>query len=91
MRDLRRYGVTLLTFGQYLQLIRHHLMVNRYVNPQKFIEMKQEALAMGFTYASCRPFRALVLPSGFAGQGHRSQIKNWGRGKKKGGTTDADP
>ncbi|KYP96309.1 lipoyl synthase [Sodalis-like endosymbiont of Proechinophthirus fluctus] len=56
MRDLRRHGVTMLTLGQYLQPSRHHLPVKRYVSPQEFNEMKQEALAMGFTYAACGPF-----------------------------------
>lgn len=56
MRDLRRHGVTMLTLGQYLQPSRHHLPVKRYVSPQEFHEMKQEALSMGFTHAACGPF-----------------------------------
>ncbi|MGP4123177.1 MAG: lipoyl synthase [Sodalis sp. (in: enterobacteria)] len=56
MRDLRHHGVTMLTLGQYLQPSRHHLPVKRYVSPQEFDNMKQEALAMGFTHAACGPF-----------------------------------
>lgn len=56
MHDLRRYGVTMFTLGQYLQPSRHHFPVKRYVNPQEFNEMKQEALAMGFNHAVCGPF-----------------------------------
>lgn len=56
VRDLRRHGVTMLTLGQYLQPSRHHLPVKRYVSPQEFAEIKQEALAMGFTHAACGPF-----------------------------------
>ncbi|CUX96769.1 Lipoyl synthase [Candidatus Doolittlea endobia] len=56
MRDLRRHGVTMLTLGQYLQPSCHHLPVKRYVSPQEFDEMKQEALAMRFTHATCGPF-----------------------------------
>jgi lipoic acid synthetase len=56
MRDLRRHGVTMLTLGQYLQPSRHHLPVQRYVSPEEFDEMKEEALAMGFTHAACGPF-----------------------------------
>ncbi|WMQ73889.1 MAG: Lipoyl synthase [Sodalis sp.] len=56
MRDLRRHGVTMLTLGQYLQPSRHHLPVKRYVSPQEFDEMKQEALALGFTHVACGPF-----------------------------------
>lgn len=56
MRDLRLHGVTMLTLGQYLQPSRHHLPVKRYVSPQEFDKMKQEALSMGFTEAACGPF-----------------------------------
>lgn len=56
MHDLRHHGVTMLTLGQYLQPSRHHLPVKRYVSPQEFDEMKQKALAMGFTHAACGPF-----------------------------------
>ena len=56
MRDLRRHGVTMLTLGQYLQPSRHHLPVKRYVSPAEFDEMKEEAMAMGFTHAACGPF-----------------------------------
>ena len=56
MRDLRRHGVTMLTLGQYLQPSRHHLPVQRYVSPAEFDEMKEEAMAMGFTHAACGPF-----------------------------------
>lgn len=55
MRDLRRHGVTMLTLGQYLQPSRHHLSIKRYVSPKEFEEMKNEAIAMGFTHAACGP------------------------------------
>lgn len=56
MRDLRRHGVTMLTLGQYLQPGRHHLPVQRYVTPERFSQMRTEALSMGFTHAVCGPF-----------------------------------
>ncbi|MFP3029247.1 MAG: lipoyl synthase [Arsenophonus sp.] len=55
MRDLRRHGVTMLTLGQYLQPSRYHLSIKRYVSPKEFEEMRNEAIAMGFTHASCSP------------------------------------
>lgn len=55
MHDLRKHGVTMLTLGQYLQPTKHHLSVKRYVTPQEFKEIENEAKAMGFTYASCGP------------------------------------
>ncbi|MFM2482230.1 lipoyl synthase [Celerinatantimonas sp. YJH-8] len=55
MRDLRAHGVTMLTLGQYLQPSRHHLPVKRYVTPQEFEQLKEQALEMGFTHAACGP------------------------------------
>jgi lipoic acid synthetase len=55
MKDLRAHGVTMLTLGQYLQPSRHHLPVKRYVTPGEFEQLKQQALAMGFTHAACGP------------------------------------
>ncbi|MFB6422061.1 MAG: lipoyl synthase [Candidatus Malihini olakiniferum] len=56
MRDLRSHCVTMLTLGQYLQPSRYHLPVRRYVSPEEFDEMKEKAIAMGFTHAACGPF-----------------------------------
>ena len=56
LKDLRSNGVTMLTLGQYLQPSKYHLPVERYVSPQEFEELKQTALAMGFTHAACGPF-----------------------------------
>ncbi|OTQ73220.1 MULTISPECIES: lipoyl synthase [unclassified Gilliamella] len=56
LKDLRSHGVTMLTLGQYLQPSKYHLPVERYVSPQEFEELKQTALAMGFTHAACGPF-----------------------------------
>ncbi|AEI74798.1 Lipoyl synthase [Candidatus Moranella endobia PCVAL] len=56
MRDLYHHGVTMLTLGQYLQPSHNHLPVKRYVSPQEFNDLKQEALAIGFVYAACGPF-----------------------------------
>lgn len=56
MRDLRDHGVTMLTLGQYLQPSQHHLPVQRYVRPDEFDEMQEEAKAMGFTQVASGPF-----------------------------------
>lgn len=56
MRDLRENGVTMLTLGQYLQPSRHHLKVDRYVSPDEFDSLRDEALTMGYTHAACGPF-----------------------------------
>lgn len=56
LNDLRAHGVTMLTLGQYLAPSRHHLPVARYVPPAEFAELKEIALALGFTHAACGPF-----------------------------------
>ncbi len=55
MRDLRAHDVDLLTLGQYLQPSDGHLPVLRYVEPARFAQFEQEALAMGFRHAACGP------------------------------------
>ncbi len=48
MADLRSAGCDLLTITQYLRpSVRHH-PVDRWVKPEEFIELRAEALAMGF-------------------------------------------
>ena len=56
LKDLREHGVNMLTLGQYLQPSRHHLPVKRYVPPAEFDELKDVAMALGFTHAACGPF-----------------------------------
>jgi lipoic acid synthetase len=55
MRDMREYGVEMLTLGQYLAPSGHHLPVMRYVPPEQFVMFEKEALAMGYTHAACGP------------------------------------
>ena len=52
MRDLRKHNVDMLTIGQYLQPSEHHLPVLRYVTPDEFAFLKEQADAMGFTHAA---------------------------------------
>jgi lipoic acid synthetase len=52
MRDLRAHGVDMLTVGQYLQPSPHHLPVERYVPPERFQFLEEEAAGMGFKHAA---------------------------------------
>jgi lipoic acid synthetase len=63
MRDLRINGVEMLTIGQYLQPTKHHLSVERYVEPAQFERFRLAAEEMGFSNAACGP---LVRSSYFA-------------------------
>jgi lipoic acid synthetase len=46
--DLRAHRVDMLTLGQYLQPTRHHLRVQRFVPPEEFAEIGEEARRLGF-------------------------------------------
>lgn len=55
LRDLRSVGVEIVTLGQYLRPTAKHYPVDRYVTPEEFDELKEEALAMGFKYVASAP------------------------------------
>ena len=55
MRDLREHDVDMLTIGQYLQPRPGNLPVLRYVLPEQFDALAQQARDMGFTHAACGP------------------------------------
>ena len=48
MADLRAAGCDLLTITQYLRPSARHHPVDRWVRPEEFVELREEALAMGF-------------------------------------------
>jgi lipoic acid synthetase len=49
-REMRAHSIDVLTIGQYLQPSKKHAEVVRYYRPDEFVELKQEALAMGFEH-----------------------------------------
>lgn len=54
--DLRQAHCDLLTIGQYLQPSRDHLPVTRFLPPEEFAELHDEALALGFRAVAAGPF-----------------------------------
>jgi lipoic acid synthetase len=48
MHDLRAVGVDLLTLGQYLRPTINHLPVERFVRPEEFDALRENALELGF-------------------------------------------
>jgi len=65
MRDLRDWGVDILTIGQYLQPSRQHLPIERYYTPEEFLALKQYGLDLGFQWVESDP---LVRSSYHAGE-----------------------
>jgi lipoic acid synthetase len=55
MDDLRAAGCDLLTLGQYLRPTVNHLPVERFVAPAEFVELREAALARGFTECVAGP------------------------------------
>lgn len=54
-RDLRAIDCDILTLGQYLRPTVRHLPVERYVHPDEFAQMKEEALGLGFKHVESGP------------------------------------
>jgi lipoic acid synthetase len=55
MRDLRAHDCDMLTLGQYLQPSRHHLPVERFVEPKEFDRLQRVGEAMGFAHVASGP------------------------------------
>ena len=55
MRDLRAHGAEILTLGQYLRPSQWHLPVAEFVTPERFEELRQRGLALGFRYLASGP------------------------------------
>ena len=54
-RDLRAVDCDILTIGQYLRPSSEHIELVRYVHPDEFAEMREEALALGFRHVESGP------------------------------------
>ena len=71
MRELREIGVDILTLGQYLRPSPKHLEIARYVPPEDFAILKQEALAMGFPHVEAGP----MVRSSYHADGQRDIVR----------------
>ncbi|MFO7942934.1 MAG: lipoyl synthase [Anaerolineales bacterium] len=74
IRDLRTWNVDILTIGQYLQPSRQHYPIIRYYHPDKFEELKEYALNLGFQWVESAP---LVRSSYHAGEQVRALSKRF--------------
>ena len=71
LRELREIGVDILTLGQYLRPSRNHLAVARFVHPDEFAALKDEALAMGFPHVESGP----MVRSSYHADGQRDIVR----------------
>ncbi|KAI1818566.1 lipoic acid synthetase [Poronia punctata] len=65
LRELRKVGVDVVTFGQYMRPTKRHLKVEKYVTPAEFDMWRDRANEMGFLYVASGP---LVRSSYKAGE-----------------------
>jgi lipoyl synthase len=49
-RNMREHDVDVLTIGQYLRPSKKHAEVVRFYRPEEFVELKRDAVAMGFQH-----------------------------------------
>jgi len=55
MDDLRTANVDFLTIGQYLQPTRKHAVIDRFIPPEEFEELRSEGEARGFLLVAASP------------------------------------
>lgn len=55
LKDMRKFDCDMLTLGQYLQPSRFHMPVARYVSPEEFNMLADEARKLGFTNVASGP------------------------------------
>jgi lipoic acid synthetase len=72
MADLRAAGCDLLTITQYLRPSARHHPVDRWAHPEEFVELREEALSMGFAGVMSGP---LVRSSYRAGKLYAQAIE----------------
>jgi lipoyl synthase len=71
LRELRDIGVDILTLGQYLRPSRKHLAVARFVPPDEFAALKDEAVALGFPHVESGP----MVRSSYHADGQRDIVR----------------
>ncbi|KAK8104603.1 Lipoate synthase [Apiospora kogelbergensis] len=86
LKELRKVGVDVVTFGQYMRPTKRHLKVEKYVTPDEFEMWRQRALDMGFLYVASGP---LVRSSYKAGEAFIENVLRK-RAGDKGATVSLD-
>jgi lipoic acid synthetase len=71
LRETREIGVDILTLGQYLRPSREHLTVDRYVPPEEFAALGEEARALGFPHVESGP----MVRSSYHADGQRDIVR----------------
>jgi len=54
-RNMRAHDIDVLTVGQYLRPSKKHADVARYYRPEEFVQLKQQAMELGFEHVEAGP------------------------------------
>ncbi len=66
MRDLRSVGCDFLSIGQYLAPSLRHYPVKEYIQPEKFRQLKEKGLELGFLHIESGPYvRSSYMAGGY--------------------------
>jgi lipoyl synthase len=84
LRETREIGVDILTLGQYLRPSRQHLEVARYVPPEEFASLAQEARGLGFPHVESGP----LVRSSYHADGQRDIVRELRRAAGEGGAAE---
>ncbi len=71
LREIHAIGVDIVTLGQYLRPSRQHLPVARYVHPDEFAALKDDAVGMGFPHVESGP----MVRSSYHADGQRDIVR----------------
>lgn len=91
MDDIRAAGVEILTLGQYLQPTPRHLPVLRWVYPEEFAALREEALARGFKHCEAGPLVRSSYHAWEQSEGARANGLASSRGAAPGAPSGASP
>jgi lipoic acid synthetase len=75
LRETREIGVDIVTLGQYLRPSREHLAVERYLPPEEFSALAEEARALGFPHVESGP----LVRSSYHADGQRDIVRQLSR------------
>lgn len=87
LKELRKVGVDVVTFGQYMRPTKRHMKVEEYVTPEVFEMWRVRALEMGFLYCASGP---LVRSSYKAGEAFIENVLKKRRGLPREGEVAGD-
>ena len=73
-QDIRNAGCDILTVGQYLSPTARHIPIEKYYAPREFVDLRDQALGMGFRYVEAGPLVRSSYHAGRHAGGNAEQV-----------------